>query len=85
MKGTASVQVDLLKVFLGRGGFVNVTDGAVVSPGGAVRTVPSVVAVDPRQFTGERGEEVEQSPGDDDVIVETNVEGNENHCKAYTC
>lgn len=44
----ALVWVSLLKVFLGRGGFVNVTDGAVFSPVGAVRTVPSVVAVDPR-------------------------------------
>lgn len=74
-----------LKVLLRRGGLVNVTDRAVVSPVRAVQTVPAVVAVDPRQLSGERGEEVVQCPGDDDVIVETNVEGNEDHCEAYTC
>lgn len=78
-------QVNLLKVFLGRGGFVNVTDRAVVGPGGAVGTVPRVVAVDPGQLGGEGGEEVEQGPGDDNVVVEAHVEGNEDHCKAYTC
>lgn len=41
--------------------------------------------MDPRQLGGERGEEVEQRPGDDDVIVETDVEGNEDHRKADTC
>lgn len=78
-------KVNLLKVFLGRGGLVNVTDGAVVCPGRAVGAVPRVVAVDPRQLAGEGGEEVEQGPGDDDVVVEAHVEGNEDDCKAYTC
>lgn len=77
--------LNLLKVLLGRGGFVNVTDGAVVRPGGAVGAVPRVVAVDPRQLAGEGGEEVEQGPGDDDVVVEAHVEGNEDDCKAHTC
>lgn len=45
--------MNLLKVFLSRGGFVNVTDRAVVSPVRAVRTVPSVVAVDPWKLAGE--------------------------------
>lgn len=77
--------LNVLKVLLGRGGFVNVTDGAVVRPGGAVGAVPRVVAVDPRQLAGEGGEEVEQGPGDDDVVVEAHVEGNEDDCKAHTC
>lgn len=78
-------EANLLKVLLRRGGFVNVADGAVVSPGGAVGTVPRVVAVDPRQLAGEGGEEVEHGPGDDDVVVEAHVEGNEDDCKAHTC
>lgn len=41
--------------------------------------------MDPRQLSGEGGEEVEQGPGDDDVVVEAHVEGNEDHCKAHTC
>lgn len=41
--------------------------------------------MDPRQLASKRGEEVEQRPGDDDIIVETDVEGNEDHCKSYTC
>lgn len=41
---------------------------------GAVGAVPRVVAVHPRQLAGERREQVEERPGDDDVIVETHVE-----------
>lgn len=41
--------------------------------------------MDPRQLSGEGGEEVEQGPGDDDVVVEAHIEGNEDHCKAHTC
>lgn len=41
--------------------------------------------MDPRQLSGEGGEEVEQGPGDDHVVVEAHIEGNEDHCKAHTC
>lgn len=41
---------------------------------GAVCAVPRVVAVDPRQLSGERREQVEQRPGDDDVIIESHIE-----------
>ena len=74
-----------LKVLLSRSGLVNVVDWTVVGPVRAVGTVPAVVAVDPGQVAGERGEEVKQRPGDDDVIVEANVEGNEDHCEADAC
>lgn len=40
----------------------------------AVSAVPRVVAVDPRKLGGERREQVEERPGDDDVIVETHVQ-----------
>lgn len=51
---------------------------------GAVCAVPCVVAVDPRQLGRERREQVEQSPGDDDVIVEPHIEGDEDHGEAHT-
>lgn len=41
---------------------------------GAVCAIPRIVAVDPRQLSGERREQVEQRPGNDDVIVETHVQ-----------
>lgn len=60
----------------------------VVQEGGvqvrAVCTVPRVVAIDPRQLGGERREQVEQRPGDDDVIVETHVQRDEDHREADT-
>lgn len=41
--------------------------------------------MDPGQVAGEGGEEVEQRPGDDDIVVETNIEGDEDDREAYTC
>lgn len=46
---------------------------------GAVGAVPGVAAVGPRQVEGERGEEVVERPGDDDVVVEADVDGDEDH------
>lgn len=77
--------MDSLKVFLCRGGFVDVADGAVVGPGRAVGAVPGVVAVDPGQLAVEGGEEVEQGPGDDDVVVEAHVEGDEDDREPDAC
>lgn len=45
----------------------------------AVGAVPGVATVGPGQVEGERGEEVVQGPGDDDIVVEANVEGDEDH------
>lgn len=51
---------------------------------GAVRAVPGVVAVDPREVHGEGGEEVVQSPRDDDIVEEAHVERNEDDREAHT-
>jgi len=61
--------------FLG-GGSGSVGPGDVVSAKvvGAVGGVPSVVAVGPGQGGGQGGVEVEQSPGDDGVVVEGHVQ-----------
>ena len=57
--------------------------GAVEELGvGAVGAVPGVAAVSPGQGQGERGEEVVEGPGDNDVVVEANVEGDEDHSVA---
>lgn len=44
---------------------------------GAVRGIPHIVAVCPRQNGGERGVEVEESPGDDGVVVEGDIESDD--------
>ena len=49
---------------------------------GAVGAVPGMAAVGPRQLEGEGGEEVVERPGDDDVVVEANVDGDEDHSVA---
>lgn len=41
--------------------------------------VPGVVAGGPRQRVGEGGEEEAQRPGDDHVVVEVHVEGDQHH------
>lgn len=38
----------------------------------------------PGQFHGERGEEVVQCPGDDDVVEEANVERDQDDREAHT-
>lgn len=50
----------------------------------AVRTVPGVVTVDPGQFAGERGEEVKQSPSDDDIVVESHIQRDQDDGEAHT-
>lgn len=44
---------------------------------GAVGAVPGVATVSPGQVEGERGEEVVERPGDDDIVVEADVQGDE--------
>lgn len=41
--------------------------------------VPGVVTGGPRQRVGEGGEEEAQCPGDDHVVVEVHVEGDQHH------
>lgn len=48
----------------------------------AGRGVPPVVARLPWQLGGEGGEEVEEGPSDDDVVVERNEEGDHEHADA---
>lgn len=60
--------------------------GAVEELGvGAIGAVPGMAAVSPRQLEGEGGEEVVERPSDDDVVVETNVDGDEDHGIAHSC
>ena len=42
-------------------------------------SVPGVVAGSPGQVRGEGGEEEVQAPGDDDVVEEIHVEGDQHH------
>lgn len=51
----------------------------------AVGAVPGMATVSPGQFEGEGGEEVVERPGDDDVVVEANIDGNEYHSIANSC
>lgn len=54
--------------------------GAVEQLGvGAVGAVPGMAAVGPRQVEGEGGEEVVERPGDDDIVVEADVDSDEDH------
>lgn len=52
---------------------------------GAVRTVPAVPTFQPRQLFGHGGEQVMKRPGDDHVVVETYIQGYDNHGVAHTC
>ena len=67
------------RVELLRGGFGGVGPGDVVSAKvvGAVRRVPGVVTAGPGQGGGEGGVEVEEGPGDDGVVVEGHVQGDD--------
>ena len=48
----------------------------------AVGAVPGVATVGPGHGRGEGREEVVEGPGDNDVVVEANVEGDEDHSVA---
>lgn len=43
----------------------------------AVGAVPGMATVGPGQVEGERGEEVVERPGDDDIVVEADVQSDE--------
>ena len=47
--------------------------------------VPGVVTVSPGQAGGEGGEEVEEGPGDENVVVNTNIQGQHQHPVPDTC
>lgn len=51
----------------------------------AVGAVPGVATVGPGQVQGEGRKEVVEGPGNDDVVVKANIEGNEDHGVAYPC
>lgn len=51
---------------------------------GAVRGIPDIVTVCPRQDAGERGVEVEEGPGDDSVVVERHVQSDDTYSISYT-
>lgn len=52
---------------------------------GAVGAVPAVATLEPRQLAGHGGEQVVEGPGDDDVVVEANVQGDDDDCVSHTC
>ena len=52
---------------------------------GAGRRVPPVAARGPGQRGGEWGEDVEEGPGQDDVVVGPNVHGQHEHRVANAC
>lgn len=52
---------------------------------GAVRGIPNVFTVCPRQDAGERGVEVEEGPGDDGVVVEGHIQSDDTNGISYTC
>ena len=52
---------------------------------GAGRRVPPVAARGPGQRGGERGEDVEEGPGQDDVVVGPDVHGQHEHRVANAC
>ena len=51
----------------------------------AIGAVEGVEARGPRQLGGERREEVEEAPADDDVVVERNDVGHETRCHSDAC
>lgn len=59
----------------------DVVDAKIV---GAVGGIPHIVAVCPRQDAGERGVEVEEGPGDDGVVVEGHIQGDDTYGVSYT-
>lgn len=56
-------------------------DGFGVS---AVRSIPAVVTLKPWQFAGHGGEQVVEGPGNDDIVVEADIQGYDDNCVAHT-
>ncbi len=79
---SAAGHVYVLEVLERRRGLVCLVDQRGVQVG-AVGAVPGVVAVDPGQLRGEGREQVEESPGDDHVIVEAHVQRDQDHREAH--
>lgn len=73
-----------VKFLCRRPGFIRPGDVIHAKIVGAVGSVPHIVAVRPRQDGGERGIEVEEGPGDDGVVVEGHIEGNDTNGISYT-
>lgn len=70
-------------ILINRGGFrdyrsIRISDIDVLPDGEflAVRRVPRVTTSGPWQVIGERGEEVTQGPGNNDVVVKIHVKSN---------
>lgn len=74
-----------VKFLCGRSGGICPGDVVRAKIVGAVGGIPHVVAVCPRQDGGERGVEVEESPGDDGVVVERHIECDDADGISYTC
>lgn len=51
----------------------------------AVGAVPGMATVGPGQVQGEGCKEVVERPGNDDIVVKANIEGNEDHSIAHSC
>lgn len=64
----------------------SVGPGDVVQPKivGAIRGIPHIVTVSPRQDCGERGVEIEEGPGNNSVVVEGHIQGNDTNGIADT-
>ena len=73
-----------VKFLCGRPGGIRPGDVVRAKVVGAVGGVPHVVAVCPRQDGGKRVVEVEEGPGDDGVVVEGHVQGDDTNGISYT-
>lgn len=50
----------------------------------AIGTVPAVATFEPWQLTGHGGKQVIEGPGNDDIVVEANIQGYDDHRVAHT-
>ena len=47
--------------------------------------IPPVTARSPGQVGGERGEDIKEGPGQDDVVIGSDIERKRAHCIADSC
>lgn len=71
-----------IKLFRGGGGVHSPGNGLVGEVVGAGVCIPGVLAAGPGQLLCEGGDEVEQGPSHDGVVVRGNVKGNDADGKA---